>query len=174
MVEIARLKAEDHPLVAAWLSDPSINRWLTGRWQGREFDPKHIGVLVASPATQLYLIRYHGEAAGMAVLSDIDRSEGSAGLWYLIDEAYRSKGVATAAVRKLAATAFEELKLTSLNAWVTIGNDASCRVLERAGFRKVGVLRRASLLDGQHVDRLLFDLLPRDCAGAGGESREEQ
>lgn len=169
MVEIERLKAAEHPLVAAWLSDPSINRWLASRWQGREFEARHIGVLVASPATRLYLIRHRGEPAGLAALSDIDRVEGSAGLWYLLERAHRSKGVATAAVRKLALFAFEELGLLCLTAWVTSGNEASCRVLERVGFRRVGVLRRGSLLDGSHVDRLLFDLLPEDLAAVNGE-----
>jgi len=166
MVEIERLKAEDYARVATWLSDPNINRWLASRWHNREFDRKHIGVLAASPATRLYLIRCQGEPTGLVALSDIDLADRSAGVWYLIDSGQRSKGLATAAVRKVAAIAFEELELVALNAWVTAGNDASQRVLERVGFREVGRMRRGSLLDGTHVDRLIFDLLPEDFAEA--------
>lgn len=173
MIDIERLKPEDYPRAAAWLSDPSINRWLAGRWHGKEFSVEHIGVLVASPATRLYLIRDSDEPVGLASLYDIDRAERSASIWYLVDEARRTKGAATIAVRKLVAIAFDEYQMVSLNAWITAGNDSSRRLLERLGFREAGVLRRASLLDGRHVDRIVLDLLPEDFAAASGPPSEE-
>ncbi len=172
-MEIERLRVGDHAQVATWLSDPSINRWLANRWQGRTLGPKHIGVLVASPATHLYLIRHEGVPAGLVALSEIDGASSSAGVWYLIDEAHRGKGLATTAVRRVVGTAFEELGMVSLNAWVTFGNEASKCVLERVGFQYVGVLRRGSLLDARHVDRLVFDILPEDFAKANNADREK-
>jgi hypothetical protein len=45
------------------------------------------------------------------------------------------------------------------------GNTASCRVAERAGFRRSGTDRRAELLrDGTVADLLRFDLVPDDLA----------
>lgn len=173
MIEVEPLRPEIYPQVSDWLSDPSINRWLAGRWHGRQFSDKHVAVIAASPATKMYLARLSSEPAGLVVLFNIEREERSAGVWCLVDPSYRSRGVATQALRAVATTAFRDLELASINAWVTAGNDPSRRMLERIGFREVGVMRRASLLDGAHVDRIVFDLLPDDLASTARIRSEE-
>jgi RimJ/RimL family protein N-acetyltransferase len=162
MVEIEPLRPEQHSLVAAWISDPDIHQWLASRWQGKVFSEQHVGVLVASPASRIFTIIDSGEPAGIVALANIDRKERSAGVWYLVDAKFRGRGLATEAVCQVVARAFDEMKMVSLNAWTTQGNDQSRRVLERVGFREVGVMRRASIRHGENVDRAIFDLLPDD------------
>jgi len=43
-----------------------------------------------------------------------------------------------------------------------VGNVASERVLERAGFTREGVVRSLPVPDGRHADKTLFSLLPGD------------
>ena len=47
-------------------------------------------------------------------------------------------------------------------AYVNVGNRASERVLERAGFTREGVIRSMPKPDGRRVDKTLFSLLPTD------------
>ena len=43
---------------------------------------------------------------------------------------------------------------------MNVGNAASERVLERAGFTREGVVRSLPVPDGRRVDKTLFSLLP--------------
>jgi len=45
-------------------------------------------------------------------------------------------------------------------AYVNVGNTASERVLERAGFTREGIVRSMPKPDGRRVDKTLFSLLP--------------
>jgi RimJ/RimL family protein N-acetyltransferase len=47
-------------------------------------------------------------------------------------------------------------------AYVNVGNLASERVLERAGFSREGVVRSMPKPDGRRVDKTLYSLIPRD------------
>lgn len=161
-MEIEALTDADYGRVAGWLSDPEINRWLTGRWQNRTFDERHVAVISAAPTTRLFLIRRAEAAIGIIALTEIDPVERSASTWFLMDSAYRSRGLASAALRCTMRLAFQDLGLVSVRAWVTVGNEASRRLMERVGFRQVGRLRRASVLNGRHVDRWVLDLIAED------------
>jgi len=168
-VTLTPLQAEDFERVAGWLSDAAINRWLETSWQGGTFTDKHIAVLGRTPSSRLFIVHHDGSPAGLAALSEIDRADATANVWYLISPDQQGKGLATAAVRAVVDKAFNEMGLATLTAWVTAGNEASCRLLERVGFAPAGILRRGSCLDGERADRRLFDILPEDFAAAGGE-----
>ena len=74
---------------------------------------------------------------------DSARRTGRLGYW--VGRAYWKHGVATEAAKKMTRWAFANLPLDLIAAEVTDGNDASCKVLRRAGFREVGSGVRASL-----------------------------
>jgi RimJ/RimL family protein N-acetyltransferase len=78
--------------------------------------------------------------------------------YWLFPEA-RGRGVATRVARILAEHAFA-IGILRVEARVDVGNDASERVLERAGFTREGVLRSCGRVDGSRVDRSLWSLLP--------------
>jgi RimJ/RimL family protein N-acetyltransferase len=67
--------------------------------------------------------------------------------------------VATRVARLLSEHAFS-LGILRVEAYVNVGNGASERVLERAGFTREGVLRSLSKADGRRVDKTLYSLLP--------------
>jgi len=165
-VELERLTSENYGTVAAWLSDPAINRWLAGRWQGQTFDERHVAMIVAPPSTRVFLIRAEGEPAGVVALTEINMAERSASMWCVIDPHRRTKGLGTAAMRAAIRIAFDELKLASIWAWITEGNEAALKMDLRVGFKRAGTFRRGALLDGQLVDRWLIDLLPEDFRAA--------
>lgn len=164
MITVESLEPGYYGLVATWLSNPQINRWLASTWRGKHITEKHVSVVCMNPRNKLFLVRYDDEPCGLVALGCIDPVDKTGNLWYLMGQDLGGRGIMTTAVRQVATLAFDELGLTSLTASVMASNKASSRVLEKNGFRLVGVRRKAFVLDGEHVNRIVFDLLPEDLA----------
>ena len=71
----------------------------------------------------------------------------------------RGRGLGARIARLLAEHAFA-LRVQRVAAYVNVGNVASERVLERAGYTREGVVRSMPKPDGRRVDKTLFSLLP--------------
>jgi len=100
-----------------------------------------------------------GDPVGFAWAFDIDDVAGSAeiGYWICADE--RGQGYATETVALLAEWAVHDRQLYRLQARVFEGNEASMRVLEKAGFEREGRLREAYRVEGERVDATIYGLL---------------
>ena len=85
---------------------------------------------------------------------------GAAQIGYWMDPAARGRGVATAAVRALCAWGFASLGLGLIEWRAEVGNAASRRVAEKAGFRVEAVLRRRLVHRGGRVDAWIGSMLP--------------
>ncbi len=83
----------------------------------------------------------------------------TAELGYYLGENYWGKGIMTAAVRLLCAKLFRETDLCCIYAEPFEENDASRRVLEKAGFRQEGILRHNAVKDGIMRNMALYALL---------------
>ena len=81
------------------------------------------------------------------------------GYWLFVEA--RGQGVATRVVRALAEHA-QANGIMRVEAHVRVGNAASERVLERAGFEREGVKRRLLRHGGERVDATLFALVTPD------------
>jgi ribosomal-protein-alanine N-acetyltransferase len=86
----------------------------------------------------------------------------SADLGYWVDQAHNGRGVATAAVAALVQLAFTELGLHRIQAGTLLHNRGSQRVLERNGFRSIGMAPRYLQIAGRWQDHLLFQRLADD------------
>jgi RimJ/RimL family protein N-acetyltransferase len=163
VVTIEPLTSPDFDSVAGWLANADVNKWLTGDWRNREVNAGLVAFAVRNRRNRLFIVRHEAEAAGLVALSDIEAADGTAMVWYALGKReLTGKGITTEAVRQLVRLAFSEMALSSVYAWVMDGNVPSRRVLERAGFREAGRIRRASSCDGRQVDRLYFDLISSD------------
>ena len=83
----------------------------------------------------------------------------SAELGYWLGKPFWGRGVITQAAKAMTAYGFETLGLLRIDAHVKAGNGASARVLEKAGYRREGLLRKAALKEGALVDYLLYAIL---------------
>lgn len=100
---------------------------------------------------------------------DVERIGAEVGYW--IGHPYWGQGIATAALRFLTTHAFgANPHLERLFAVPYVTNGASVRVLEKAGFRREGVLRRSAIKDGQVLDQYMYALLREgeEIARSGG------
>ena len=103
-----------------------------------------------------------GPIGGMGLTTRQGDLRHSAEIGYWLGRPFWGRGIATAAVKVLTAYGFETLGLIRIDARVRTGNAASVRVLEKVGYQREGLLRRAALKDGVPVDNLLYAILRED------------
>ena len=161
---IEEMQADDLELVATWFSRNDINRWLTAAWRNRIVSTTVLAIALRNPKNRFFLARCNGQACGLAALADIDFTDRTAMIWYVLGEPrFARKGIASEAVRQLVRKSFQELKLQSLYAWIMEDNAASANLLHNVGFREAGRIRQAASSNGCQVDRIYFDLIAAEC-----------
>jgi ribosomal-protein-alanine N-acetyltransferase len=115
------------------------------------------------------------ELIGRISLSKIVRHSFQNGVCgYFCDRPHNGRGHTTEAVRLIVRFAFEELGLHRIEAGVMPHNIASIRVLEKAGFRREGLMIRYLKIDGAWRDHISFAITTEDLypVGSGaGETR---
>ena len=112
--------------------------------------------------SELAIVHHHDPdvVLGGASLNDVDLRRGTAAVGYWLAPGARRRGVASRAVRLVAAWAFHDLRLARLELTCGPDNEASQRVARRCGFSREGVLRSHMPFKGDRRDSVLFSLLP--------------
>jgi RimJ/RimL family protein N-acetyltransferase len=100
-----------------------------------------------------------GAILGGGTIHHLDAERRVVEIGYWLFPQARGRGVATRVARLLAEHAFS-LGVERVAAYVNVGNEASERVLERAGFTREGVVRSLPKPGGTRGDKTLFSLLP--------------
>ncbi|HBA69794.1 MAG TPA: GNAT family N-acetyltransferase [Lachnospiraceae bacterium] len=85
----------------------------------------------------------------------------TAELGYYIAEEYWGKGIATEAVRQTCKYVFDKSDIIRIYAEPFAYNEASCRVLEKAGFQYEGTLRSNAVKNGKVIDMKMYSLLKK-------------
>jgi RimJ/RimL family protein N-acetyltransferase len=126
---------------------------------------------VASQAPPLnFAIEEDGQAVGgigMIPGTDVDRVSAEVGYW--LGRAAWGRGLATRAVRSLTAWTFATFDVTRLFATPFSFNPASARVLEKAGWRREGVLRSAVVKEGRVADLLVYGITREEAGKLSSE-----
>jgi RimJ/RimL family protein N-acetyltransferase len=159
-----RLEDRDVAIVAPAFSDPGIG----GENGMPPFSEDELHAVVRDLLPQLqergvlfpYVIEdtENDSIVGGVTLRHFDPMRGVIEIGYWLFAEARGRGLATNAVRAVAREVFAS-GLWRLEAHVRIGNDASDRVLERAGFIREGTKRRYLRHDGERVDATVYSLL---------------
>jgi len=168
---VVRLEPLDHrfaPDFEALAVDPDVLRftrvparrngrfvagWIAGYEQGWE-DGARAGFAILDTDDGAFL--------GMCGLIRIEWDAREAEIGYVTAPAARGRGVAGRAIDLVSHWAIRDLGLARIEAWIDVGNEASLRVAERAGYRSEGVRRSAYFKDGQRADMAVYSLLPSD------------
>ena len=106
-----------------------------------------------------WMIEADDHIVGTVSLHSINRRMGTAEVGYLVGDAFRGRGYATAALRQLVELAFVRARFRRLMALIAAENVASQRVIEKVGFVREGLLRQHFLIDGRPVDEIAYGLL---------------
>ncbi|PYT12806.1 MAG: GNAT family N-acetyltransferase [Acidobacteria bacterium] len=119
----------------------------------------------AVPETH-FAIAIGGEAVGgigLTLKNDIWRRSAEIGYW--LREEHWGRGIATEAARAMVDHAFAALSITRLYAGAFEWNPASMRVLEKAGFTREAVLKKAVTKDERTIDLVLYAIVRNKRAG---------
>lgn len=104
------------------------------------------------------IVSADGRLLGGCGVNQVNRIHRFGNLGYWVRTSATRRGVATEAVRQVAAFAFQNTDLVRLEIVCAVGNNASQRVAERAGATREGVLRHRLLLHGEPVDAVMYSL----------------
>ena len=91
---------------------------------------------------------------GLKLGEDVHRFTAEMGYW--LAEPFWNKGIMSEVVSRFADFAFEKFELNRIFAEPYLGNTASARVLEKAGFLLEGTLRASVFKDGKVLDQFLY------------------
>lgn len=83
----------------------------------------------------------------------------TAELGYYIAEKYWGRGIMTEAVKQMRRYIFDNSDILRIYAEPFAFNAASCRVLEKAGFKYEGTLRQNAVKNGKVLDMKMYSLL---------------
>jgi RimJ/RimL family protein N-acetyltransferase len=116
-----------------------------------------------------FALEVNGEAVGgigLMLHGDVERVSAEIGYW--LGVAFWGRGIVPAALRELTRYAFAQHPLTRIFALPFTTNAASIRVLEKVGYVREGVLRRAVIKDGQVLDSALYAIYDDTAPGLLG------
>ncbi|MEY3973583.1 MAG: hypothetical protein RJA71_895 [Actinomycetota bacterium] len=111
---------------------------------------------------ELRFIVEHGNGsdkkfAGVISLHTINIKNHVAEVGYWMEKSMRGKGIATAAVSMITDYGISTIGFRRIDGLADIDNQASQKVLMKAGFEKEGILRnKVTREDGQQIDMALF------------------
>ena len=96
-------------------------------------------------------------AIGINLQEDVNKFCAEIGYW--LGEPYWGKGITTAALKKCTKFAFANFSLIRIYALVFEGNDASEKVLLKAGYKKEATLRKSVFKEGKFLDQYIYAIL---------------
>lgn len=168
-VTLRPVRASDLPDVLAACQDPETQRWTTipvpyGEDDARHFVEEHAPSFWASQRGAVWAMcpagsdRFSGGLDLRRSLEDPDIAD----VGFSCAPWARERGVTTAALRLACRWGFEQLRLARIEWRAYVGNDASRRVAEKAGFVLEGVQRARLAQRGERRDCWVAGLLPGD------------
>ena len=99
---------------------------------------------------------------GTSAVFAIDLTQGRAEIGYSVHRDWQGRGMASEALRLILGYLFDELQLRRVEADADPRNTASCRLLEKLGFVREGLLRERWHVNEEICDSAFYGLLQRD------------
>lgn len=128
---------------------------------GREY----ISSILAADENSVFAfaVTVDGKVAGsIGVFRQSNIHSKTAELGYYLAEDYWKKGIMTEAVKQICEYVFSNSDIIRIYAEPFSYNTASCRVLEKAGFKFEGILRENAVKNGKVLDMKMYSLLRSD------------
>ena len=110
---------------------------------------------------RLFMVYLKGkkDPIGHAGIDDLDFDDKRGEIFFLIgDRKEQGKGYGKEIVKLLLKYGFKQLHFHSIFASAVIVNISSQKILERSGFRKIGVRRGYNLINGKFLDEVFYDI----------------
>lgn len=106
-----------------------------------------------------------GAIIGTCGYHNWNRDNNSAEIGYDLCPPYQGHGYVAEALEAMIDVGFEQMGLNRIYAVIFTGNRKSWLTVERAGFRREGIIRDQLLYNGKYYDHFSYSLLKRDRPG---------
>jgi RimJ/RimL family protein N-acetyltransferase len=155
-VNLKLVEKEDLPLLVDWSNDPEFfGEFIWFPQQSKtEWEKRYDNL---TPDTKWFFIeKKDGTKIGTVFHF---RTGNLLEIGYILVLSERGKGYCSEAVKIMVDYLFLSRELMRVQATTDVENFASQRVLEKAGFKKEGVLRKSAFIRGEWRDGCLFSIL---------------
>jgi RimJ/RimL family protein N-acetyltransferase len=167
-VELRAWRDADAPALVEACQDPEIARWVSipqpyTLADAEAFIAESRSMWLAGSGAAFAIVDVETDALlGAVSRFGPEGHHANVGCW--IARVARGRGLGTRVLRAVAEWTFATTQTVRLDAYIMLGNTASERMTERAGFRREGVLRAWELLRGEPVDCVVYARLRGDPA----------
>jgi RimJ/RimL family protein N-acetyltransferase len=167
-------RASDAAAMFALYSDPRVMRyWSFPPWsaiaQAEAYLERVLGEMAEGRVLPWAVaLRDDDLLVGTTTLFSLNPEQRRAEVGYSLSPAEQGRGLAAEALRVALAHAFDEVGLLRVEADVDPRNAPSCRLLERLGFRREGLLRARWHVAGEVCDSAFHGLLAPEFVRAPG------
>jgi RimJ/RimL family protein N-acetyltransferase len=160
------LELHDAEAMTPWMNDHEVTRTLQSMRPTTEESERGFIERASRSETDVataIIVRAGDRFIGTAGLMKINWRERHAGFGISIgDKACWGRGYGTEATRLLTAHAFDELNLNRVWLHVYEFNPAGIRAYEKVGYKREGVMRQATYVEGRYHDVYLMAILRED------------
>jgi ribosomal-protein-serine acetyltransferase len=154
---------DDAPKVAATVRGalPTLRPWMPWATEDYGIDDATAWITgtLEPGAVPFVILDDHGAIVGSAGLNQIDGLNLRANLGYWLHPDHTGRGYATAATRLVATHGLDHLGLQRIEITMSVENEASRRVADRAGALHEGIQRNRLRLHGRQHDAHMFAFL---------------
>ena len=160
-VNLRAVEKEDLPLLTDWFNNPEVVGKYQGmrQWSRSEFE-KEFGAEDKHEERIFFIEKKDGTKIGIITHFYLLHPAGRLlEIGYIMLPSERGKGYCTEAVNIMVDYLFLSKDMMRIQATTDVRNLASQRVLERAGFKKEGTLRKTGLVRGVWTDDHLYSIL---------------
>ena len=160
--EWARLRGASRSFLEPWEPSWAPDELERGPWRQRL--SRYRREYAQGAAMSLLIFENaHGRLTGGISMGNIRRGVAqSAQIGYWMGEEHAGKGYMGAAIRLMLEHGFGVMRLNRIEAACIPDNERSIRVLEKAGFRREGLLRSYLRINGAWRDHLLYAITADD------------
>lgn len=165
---LRQINEQDIPLLFEMRRDYEVMKYVgrdpaTTIEQAKELSEKFIaGWKENTGLTWVIQLKENPDLAGTMGFWRIEKDNHRGEVGYMLRKEFFNKGIATEALQAALAYGFETLKFHSVEGNVNPENEASIKVLERAGFVKEAHFRENYYFDGKFFDSGSYSLLAKD------------
>jgi ribosomal-protein-alanine N-acetyltransferase len=169
-LRLRRLDLDDAPDVFAYASDPEVSRYTT--WEAHKTIQDSLAFLMS--AIELYKtfqvapwgMEHKREAKIIGTCGFVywNLRHRRAEIAYALARPYWNQGYTTEAVRAVLDFGYRVMGLNRIEARCDVPNVASARVMEKAGMKFEGVLRRHMFVKNTYVDLKMYSVLRNEWA----------
>jgi RimJ/RimL family protein N-acetyltransferase len=166
-VGLALMRREDVPTIARWNQDLEFTARLGSPGEAhslemrQEFYDKNARMRSDSAEFAVVLLAT-GQLIGFGGLFDISRAMTASLFIGIGDRDHWGRGLGTEATRLICEYGFFFRSLYGIKVEVNGYNQRAIRVYERLGFKLVGRVRGAIMMNGSRYDQVIMDLLRQD------------